>query len=82
MLVHLEGRNRPHVADRLLNRVLECTCFIMAIDHDKHLLGVHDRTDTDGQSRLRHLVHIVFEETAVSNDSVRGEFFLTGAAGE
>ena len=82
MLVHLEHRDGPHVAYRLFDGMLQRTCFVVAVHHDQHLFGVHHGTYTYGESGLWHFVDIVVEETAVGDDRVGGQLFLTGAAGE
>ena len=70
------------MADRLFDRVLKGTGFVMAVDHDEYLFGIHNRTYTYGESGLRNEIHIVIEETAVGDDGVGGELFLTGTAGK
>ena len=82
VLVHLEHGDGPHMADRLFDGVLEGTGFVVTINHDKHLFGVHDGSYTYGQRGLRHFVDIIVEETAVGDDGVGRQLFLTGAAGE
>ena len=54
----------------------------MAVHHDKHLFGVHDSTYTYGEGSLGYFIDIVVEETAVGDDGVGRQLFLTGAAGE
>ena len=70
------------MTDRLLDSVLEGTGFVMSVNHDEYLLGIHDGSYADGECGLGHQVDVVIEETAVGDDGIGGQFFLTRAAGE
>ena len=73
MGVHLETADGPHVVDAFLYTMLEGAGFVVAVDHDHDLLGVHDCSNAYGQSGLGNKVHVVVEETAVGNDGVGGQ---------
>ena len=49
VLVHLECADGPHVADRFFDSMLERTCLIMSVDHNKHFFGIHYRSHTYGE---------------------------------
>lgn len=46
-----------HVTDATFDALGERERFVDASDDDQHFTGIHDRANTDGQSRLRDLVH-------------------------
>ena len=56
--------------------MLQRTGLAVTIHHDQHLLGIQYCSYTHRQRSLRHLVHVVVEETAVGNDSVRRKRLL------
>ena len=82
MLVHLQGRDGPHVVDATLYSSLQGTTLSVAVNQDHHLLGSHHRTNTYCQGRLGHQVDVVIKETAISNDGVGGQGLLTRTAGQ
>ena len=77
MLVHLQGRDSPHVVDATLNSSLQSTTLGMTIHQDHHLLSSHDSTHTYGESRLWHLVHVIVEETTVGDNGICSQCLLT-----
>ena len=80
MGMHLQGANRPFLADGTFDSVLQGTSLVVTVHDDEHFLCVHHGSDTDRQGRLWHLVHIVLEEAAVGDDSVCGETLHASAA--
>ena len=78
--VHLQGRNGPLLAYTSLDSVLQSASLVVTVTNDQNLLGIHNGTDTYCQSCLGHLVNVVVEETAVSDDGVSGQALDTGAA--
>ena len=70
MLMHLEGRDGPHVVDGSLDSCLQSACLRMSICQDHHLTGIHHRTNTDCQGVSRHILWSATEETGVGNAGV------------
>ena len=75
----LQAADGPHVVDRLFDSVTKGAGFVMAIDHNHHLLGIHHCAYTDGQSGLGNLIDIIIEETTVGDDGIGGQCLLPGA---
>ena len=65
-----------------LDGCLQCTCLVVAVDKNHHLLGIHHRANTYCQRQLRHLVDVALKETAVGNDGVRGECLHASTTGQ
>ena len=68
--MELQGRDGPHLIDSALNSLLQSTCLVVAIHHDQYLLRIEHRAYTHRNGCLRHLVHVVVEETRVGDDRV------------
>ena len=75
----LQAADGPHVVDWLFYTVTKGTCLGVTIHHNHHLLGIHDRADTDSQSSLGDQVDIIIEETTSSNHGICGQCLLAGA---
>ena len=78
MLVHLQGRDGPHVVDGTLDGSLHGAGLAMAIHQDHHLAGIHHCTNTYGQSVGRYVLGLTTEETGVGNTGIRGQCLHTG----
>ena len=76
----LQAADSPHVVDGFFDSMTKGTGLIMAIHHNHHLFGIHDGTDTNGQSGLGNEIDIIIEETTIGNHSIGGEGLLAGAA--
>ena len=70
VLVHLEGRDGPHVVHRTLYGGLHGTGLGMAVHQDHHLTGIHHGAYTDGECVSRHVLGLTAEEAAVGNARV------------
>ena len=62
VLVHLQGRDGPHVVDGSLDSSLQGACLRMSICQDHYLTGIHHRTNTDCQGVSRHILRSATEE--------------------
>ena len=80
MGMHLQATDSPHVVDSLFNTMTKGTGFVMAIDHNHHLLGIHHSTDTYSQGGLGNQIYVVVKETAVGYDGICGQCLLPGTA--
>lgn len=80
MGVLLQAADGPHVVDGLFNTMAEGTGFIVAVDHNHHLLGIHDCADTYGESGLGDLIDVIVEEAAVGDDGIGSQGLLAGTA--
>ena len=76
----LQATDGPHVVDGLFDSMTKGTGLIMAIHHNHDLFGIHDSTDTNGQSGLGNEIDIIIEETTIGNHGIGGEGLLAGAA--
>ena len=82
VLVHLEGRDGPHVVDGSLDGGLHGAGLGVAVDQDHHFAGVHHGAYAYGEGVCRHVLRIAAEETAVGNAGVGGEGLHAGTAAE
>ena len=78
MLVHLQGRDGPHVVDASLDGSLKGAGLHVTIGQDHHLAGAHHGTNTNGEGVSRHVLGLAAEETAVGNAGVGGEGLHAG----
>lgn len=62
LLMHLESRDSPHLADAALHAMMKRTALVVAVDDKQHAAGRHDRAHTYRESSLRHEIDIVVEE--------------------
>ena len=63
----LQAADGPHVVDWLFDTVTKGAGLVVTIHHDHHLLGIHHRADTNGQSGLGNQVDIIIEEATICN---------------
>ena len=70
VLVHLESGDSPHVVHSLLHALGEGEGLVSTVNDNDNLAGIQDGAHTHSKGGLGHLVHIVVEEAAVSNDGV------------
>ena len=82
MLVHLQRRNGPHMANRLFDSMLQGTCFVVSVNDDKHFFRIHNGSNTYCESGFRYLVDVVVEETRVGDDGICRQVFFTRTACE
>ena len=82
VLVHLQGRDGPHVIDGTLDGSLQGAGLGMTIGEDHHLTGVHHRPYTDGQGVCRYILRTTTEETGVGDARVSGQRLHTGSGGQ
>ena len=76
----------PHLqeAGRMLDDepLEDLKTLVMTVNHDEHFLRIHDGAYTYGEGCLRHFIDIIVEETAVGDNGVGRQLFLTRAAGK
>ena len=77
--MELQRGDCPHLVDSALNSLLQRASLVVAIHHDQHLFSVEHCAHSYSNSRLRHLVYIVVEETRVGDDRVGRQRFHTCA---
>lgn len=77
--MHLDHAGGPHVADAVLDHVVQCTGFLGSVHENQNLSGVHHGADSYGEGLLGNLGFVVVEEAAVGLDGVGGEGLHTGA---
>lgn len=80
--VHLQGGYGPHLGDSTFNSVMQGAGLVIAIDNQKHALGIHDSAHAYGEGSLGHEIDITLEEARVGDDCVLGEGFHACARGE
>lgn len=80
--VEVEGADGPHLVDAFFDAVLQCACFVVAVDKYQYLFGIHYGADADSQCSLGNLCDIIVKEAAVCDDGVSSKSFLAGAAGQ
>lgn len=66
--VQLQGRQRPHMVDTLLDASLQGQGLACTQGQHHDLAGFQDRLDTDRQGHFWDLVQVVIEEAAVGED--------------
>lgn len=82
MLMHLQGRDGPLLTNGTLHSSLHGACLVVTVHQNHHFTSIHHGAHANGQCTLGYLVHIVVEETGVSNDGVGGQRFLARTASE
>ena len=68
--MHLNGTNRPHVVDAFLDSMLEGTCLAVTVAKNENLTRRHNSSNTNSKRLFWHLVNVVVEETAISDDGI------------
>ena len=76
----LQAADGPHVVDWLFYTMTKSTGFIVTIDHNHHLLGIHHRTYAYSQSSLWDFVDVIVKETTISNHCICCKCLLAGTA--
>ena len=68
--MHLDGTDCPHVIDALLNCMLEGTCLAVTVAKNEHFARRHNCSNSYCERLFWHLVNVVVEETAISDDGI------------
>lgn len=70
------------MVDALFDAPLQSQGLALAEDDNNHLPSLQDGLDTDGQSHLGDLVHVIAEEPRIGEDRVIGQGLDTGSTGQ
>jgi len=79
--VQLQGGNSVHMIDAFFDALGQRECLVGTGDDDDDLSGVHDGTDSDGQSHLGDFGDVVVEEAGIGDDGIVGllSVWISGA---
>ena len=82
MLVHLKGRDGPHVVHGPLDGCLQGAGLAMTVHQDHHLTGIHHGANTYGQGVSGNVLGFTAEETGVGYTGVGGQRLHTGSGAQ
>ena len=82
MLVHLKGRDGPHVVHGPLDGCLQGAGLAMTVHQNHHLTGIHHGANTYGQGVSGYVLGLTAEETGVGYTGVGGQRLHTGSGAQ
>ena len=80
MGMHLQATDSPHMVHGLLDAMTKGAGLIVTIHHNHHLLGIHHCTYSDSKGCFWNQIYVIIKETAVGNNCISSQSFLTGTA--